>query len=149
MTDNSYLEFLNSWREENKPRVIMFDVASNIPLLYKVSVYYINCSNSLSSKSIFLTQVVIYSCTQLTAFAYKDYVRFGYVDMGLTETSQVVQSFNINTYAPTMLLFKENTEKPADVIQVKPCSPFANSQLQVFSPLLDKSSSVFTRRQGG
>ncbi|XP_039519314.1 dnaJ homolog subfamily C member 16-like [Pimephales promelas] len=90
VTDSSYLEFLNSWREENKPRVIMFDVASNIPLLYK-----------------------------LTAFAYKDYVRFGYVDMGLTETSQVVQSFNINTYAPTMLLFKENTEKPADVIQAR------------------------------
>lgn len=103
-----------------------------------------------------MPQVVIYSCSQLTAFAYKDYVRFGYVDMGLTETSQVVQSFNINTYAPTMLLFKENTEKPADVIQVKPCSPFANSQLQVFTDcvpvvvvLLDKSSSVFTRRQEG
>ncbi|XP_016114763.1 dnaJ homolog subfamily C member 16-like isoform X1 [Sinocyclocheilus grahami] len=90
VTDNSYLEFLNSWHEENKPRVLMFDVASNIPLLYK-----------------------------LTAFAYKDYVRFGYVDMGLTETSKVVQRFNINTYAPTMLLFKENTDKPADVIQAK------------------------------
>ncbi|XP_016331806.1 dnaJ homolog subfamily C member 16-like isoform X3 [Sinocyclocheilus anshuiensis] len=90
VTDNSYLEFLNSWHEENKPRVLMFDVASNIPLLYK-----------------------------LTAFAYKDYVRFGYVDMGLTETSKVVQRFNINTYAPTMLLFKENTDKPADVIQAR------------------------------
>lgn len=64
----------------------------------------------------------ICSCSQLTAFAYKDYVSFGYVDMGLTETSQVVQRFNINTYAPTMLLFKENSEKPADVIQVKPSS---------------------------
>ncbi|XP_016422081.1 dnaJ homolog subfamily C member 16-like [Sinocyclocheilus rhinocerous] len=90
VTDNSYFEFLNSWHEENKPRVLMFDVASNIPLLYK-----------------------------LTAFAYKDYVRFGYVDMGLTETSKVVQRFNINTYAPTMLLFKENTDKPADVIQAR------------------------------
>ncbi|RXN35407.1 dnaJ -like protein [Labeo rohita] len=90
VTDSSYLEYLNSWHEENKPRVLMFDVASNIPLLYK-----------------------------LTAFAYKDYVRFGYVDMGLTETSEVVQRFNINTYAPTMLLFKENTDKPADVIQAR------------------------------
>ncbi|XP_052466264.1 dnaJ homolog subfamily C member 16 isoform X2 [Carassius gibelio] len=92
VTDNSYLEFLNSWHEENKPRVLMFDVASNIPLLYK-----------------------------LTAFAHKDYMRFGYVDMGLTETSSraVVQRFNINTYAPTMLLFKENTDKPADVIQAR------------------------------
>ncbi|XP_016335012.1 dnaJ homolog subfamily C member 16-like [Sinocyclocheilus anshuiensis] len=68
----------------------MFDVASNIPFLYK-----------------------------LTAFAYKDYVRFGYVDMGLTETSKVVQRFSINTYAPTMLLFKENTDKPADVMQAR------------------------------
>ncbi|KTG31052.1 hypothetical protein cypCar_00047891, partial [Cyprinus carpio] len=90
VTDNSYLEFLNSWHEENKPRVLMFDVASNIPLLYK-----------------------------LTAFAFKDYVQFGYVDMGLTQTSKVVQRFNINTYAPTMLLFKENTDKPADVIQAR------------------------------
>ncbi|XP_059385066.1 dnaJ homolog subfamily C member 16-like isoform X2 [Carassius carassius] len=90
VTDKSYLEFLNSWHEENKPRVLMFDVASNIPLLYK-----------------------------LTALAHKDYMRFGYVDMGLTETSKVVQRFNINTYAPTMLLFKENTDKPADVIQAR------------------------------
>ncbi|XP_051532400.1 dnaJ homolog subfamily C member 16 [Myxocyprinus asiaticus] len=90
VTDNSYHEFLNNWHEENKPRVVMFDIASTVPLLYK-----------------------------LTAFAYKDHVRFGYVDMGLTETSQVVRRFNINTYAPTMLLFKENTEKPADVIQAR------------------------------
>ncbi|KAA0707909.1 DnaJ -like protein subfamily C member 16 [Triplophysa tibetana] len=90
LTDNNYVEFLNSWHEENKPRVVMFDVASSVPLLYK-----------------------------LTAFAFKDYVSFGYVDMGLTETSQVVQRFNINTYAPTMLLFKENSEKPADVIQAR------------------------------
>lgn len=100
-----------------------------------------------------MTQV-IYSDSQLTAFAYKDYMRFGYVDMGLTETSQVVQRFNINTYAPTMLLFKENTEKPADVIQVKACCPFANSQLQVFYVpfvvfLINKSSSVFIPRQEG
>ena len=45
-------------------------------------------------------------------------MRFGYVDQGLTETTEVQRQFNINTYAPTMLLFKENTEKPADVIQV-------------------------------
>ncbi len=100
----------------------MFDVASNIPLLYKVSVPYISCSNSLPLKSVFLTQAVIFSCSQLAAFAYKDYVRFGYVDMGLTETSKVVQKFNINTYAPSMLLFKENPDKPADVIQVRPLS---------------------------
>nr|XP_055040455.1 dnaJ homolog subfamily C member 16 isoform X2 [Misgurnus anguillicaudatus] len=90
LTDSNYVEFLNAWHDENKPSVLMFDVASTVPFLYK-----------------------------LTAFAYKDYVRFGYVDMGLTETSQVIQRFNINTYAPTMLLFKENTEKPADVIQAR------------------------------
>ncbi|MEQ2210580.1 hypothetical protein XENOCAPTIV_015862, partial [Xenoophorus captivus] len=27
--------------------------------------------------------------------------------------------FNINTYAPTMLLFKEDTEKPVDIIQAR------------------------------
>ncbi|TRZ01821.1 hypothetical protein DNTS_026171 [Danionella cerebrum] len=90
VTDGNFLEFLSSWREENKPRVMMFDVASNIPILFK-----------------------------LTAFAYKDYVRFGYVDMGLTETTEVVQRFSVNTYAPTMLLFKENIEKPADARGMK------------------------------
>ncbi|XP_030632882.1 dnaJ homolog subfamily C member 16 [Chanos chanos] len=90
VTDSSYLQFLNSWHEENKPSVLLFDQVPEIPLMYK-----------------------------LTAFAYRDYVRFGYVDQGLTETIRILRQFNINTYAPTMLLFKENTEKPADIIQAK------------------------------
>lgn len=56
--------------------------------------------------------------SQLAAFAYKDYLQFGYVDQGLAETSELQKRFNINTYAPTMLVFKENTDKPADIIQV-------------------------------
>ncbi|XP_066528447.1 dnaJ homolog subfamily C member 16 [Hoplias malabaricus] len=88
VTDDNYLQFLNGWREENKPSVLLFDTVPTVPLLYK-----------------------------LTAFAYQDFVRFGYVDQGLTETARILQQFNINTYAPTMMLFKENTEKPADVIQ--------------------------------
>lgn len=55
---------------------------------------------------------------QLTAFAYKDYFQFGYVDQGLSETAELLRRFNINTYAPTMLVFKEDVEKPADIIQV-------------------------------
>lgn len=55
---------------------------------------------------------------QLTAFAFRDYVRFGYVDQGDTRTTRLLRQFNVNTYAPTMLLFKEDTEKPADIIQV-------------------------------
>ncbi|KAL2091108.1 hypothetical protein ACEWY4_013371 [Coilia grayii] len=90
VTDSSYMQFLNSWPEENKPTVLLFDQMADVPLLFK-----------------------------LTAFAYKDYVRFGYVDQGLTDTAEVQSQYNINTYAPTMLLFKENTEKPADVIQAK------------------------------
>ncbi|MEQ2182812.1 hypothetical protein GOODEAATRI_026155, partial [Goodea atripinnis] len=54
----------------------------------------------------------------LAAFAYKDYLQFGYVDQGLAETAELQKRFNINTYAPTMLVFKENTDKPADIIQV-------------------------------
>lgn len=55
---------------------------------------------------------------QLTAFAYKDYLQFGYVDQGLSESASLQKQFNINTYAPTMLVFKENIAKPADIIQV-------------------------------
>ena len=55
---------------------------------------------------------------QLTAFAFRDYVRFGYVDQGEKYNTPLLRRFNINTHAPTMLLFKEDTEKPADIIQV-------------------------------
>lgn len=48
-------------------------------------------------------------------------MQFGYVDQGLSETTNLQKKFNINSYAPTMLVFKENTEKPADIIQVDPC----------------------------
>ncbi|KAJ8265616.1 hypothetical protein COCON_G00147150 [Conger conger] len=90
VTDRNDLQFLNSWHELNKPHVLLFDQVSAVPLLFK-----------------------------LTAFAYKEYVEFGYVDQGLSETANLLKQFNINTYAPTMLVFKENTDKPADIIQAK------------------------------
>ncbi|KAF4093663.1 hypothetical protein AMELA_G00004430 [Ameiurus melas] len=86
VTDDNYIQFLNGWREENKPSVLLFDAAASAPFLYKLS-----------------------------AFAYRDFVRFGYVDH--SETTRIQKQFSINMYAPTMLLFKENTEKPADAIQ--------------------------------
>ncbi|XP_034552455.1 dnaJ homolog subfamily C member 16-like isoform X2 [Notolabrus celidotus] len=90
VTDKNDLQFLNSWHELNKPHVLLFDQVPVVPLLYK-----------------------------LTAFAYKDYLQFGYVDQGLSETADLQKQFNINTYAPTMLVFKENIDKPADIIQAK------------------------------
>nr|XP_015822963.2 dnaJ homolog subfamily C member 16 isoform X2 [Nothobranchius furzeri] len=90
VTDKTDQQFLNSWHDLNKPHVLLFDQVPSIPLLYK-----------------------------LTAFAYKDYLQFGYVDQGLSETSDLQKRFNINTYAPTMLVFKENIDKPADIIQAK------------------------------
>ncbi|KAA0706665.1 DnaJ -like protein subfamily C member 16 [Triplophysa tibetana] len=90
VTDKNNQEFLNSWHELNKPHVLLFDQVPSVPLLFK-----------------------------LTAFAYKDYFQFGYVDQGLSETAELLRRFNINTYAPTMLVFKEDVEKPADIIQAK------------------------------
>ncbi|KAE8298162.1 DnaJ-like protein subfamily C member 16 Precursor [Larimichthys crocea] len=90
ITDDNYLTFLDSWQVENKPTVLLFDQVPIIPLLYK-----------------------------LTAFAFRDYVRFGYVDQGDTHNTRLLRQFNINTYAPTMLLFKEDTEKPVDIIQAR------------------------------
>lgn len=37
VSDSSYLQFLGSWPEENKPTVLLFDQMSDIPLLFKVS----------------------------------------------------------------------------------------------------------------
>ncbi|XP_066526458.1 dnaJ homolog subfamily C member 16 [Hoplias malabaricus] len=90
ISDRNDQDFLKSWHEINKPHVLLFDQVPVVPLLYK-----------------------------LTAFAYKDYVQFGYVDQGLSETASLLKQYNINTYAPTMLVFKENTDKPADIIQTK------------------------------
>ncbi|KAG9339273.1 hypothetical protein JZ751_023973, partial [Albula glossodonta] len=35
VTDRNDLEFLNSWHEQNKPRVLLFDQVSAVPLLFK------------------------------------------------------------------------------------------------------------------
>lgn len=56
--------------------------------------------------------------SQLTAFAYKDYMTFGYVYMGLRGVEEMTRQYNVNVHAPTMLIFKEHINKPADVIQV-------------------------------
>ncbi|KAM9409753.1 dnaJ homolog subfamily C member 16-like isoform 2-T2 [Pholidichthys leucotaenia] len=90
ITDDNYQAFLDGWYVENKPRLLLFDQIPIIPLLFK-----------------------------LTAFAFRDYVRFGFVDQGDTNNKKLLQQFNLNTYAPTMLLFKEDTEKPVDIIQAR------------------------------
>ncbi|CAL8356885.1 unnamed protein product [Gadus morhua 'NCC'] len=90
VTDKNYQSFLNGWQSENKPSVLLFDQVPIFPLMYK-----------------------------LTAFAFRDYVRFGYVDQGEKYNTPLLRRFNINTHAPTMLLFKEDTEKPADIIQAR------------------------------
>uniref|UniRef100_A0AAX7TE12 DnaJ homolog subfamily C member 16 n=1 Tax=Astatotilapia calliptera TaxID=8154 RepID=A0AAX7TE12_ASTCA len=90
ITDDNYMAFLENWHVENKPRVLLFDQVPIVPLLYK-----------------------------LTAFAFRDYVRFGFVDQSGTSSTRLLLQFNINTYAPTMLLFKEDTVKPVDIIQAR------------------------------
>lgn len=55
---------------------------------------------------------------QLTAFAYRDYLSFGYVYVGLRGTEELSSQYNINVYTPTMMVFKEHIDKPADVVQV-------------------------------
>ncbi|XP_057553050.1 dnaJ homolog subfamily C member 16 isoform X3 [Hippopotamus amphibius kiboko] len=89
VTNKNYVRFLSGWQQENKPHVLLFDQMPVIPLLYK-----------------------------LAAFAYKDYLSFGYVYVGLRGAEEVTRQYNVNVYAPTILIFKEHIHKPADVIQV-------------------------------
>jgi len=56
---------------------------------------------------------------QLTAFAYRDYLSFGYVYVGLRGTEELSSQYNINVYTPTLMIFKEHIDKPADVAQVQ------------------------------
>ncbi|XP_028663555.1 dnaJ homolog subfamily C member 16 [Erpetoichthys calabaricus] len=90
VTDKNYLEFLGNYQEENKPHVLLFDRLRATPLLFK-----------------------------LTAFAYKDYVQFGYVDQTSSESKSLLRQYNINTIIPAMLIFKEKTDQPADMIQAR------------------------------
>uniref|UniRef100_A0A8D2KX39 DnaJ heat shock protein family (Hsp40) member C16 n=1 Tax=Varanus komodoensis TaxID=61221 RepID=A0A8D2KX39_VARKO len=90
ITDKTYIQFLSNWKKENKPHVLLFDHMPLVPLLYK-----------------------------LTAFAYKDYLSFGYVFVGLRGTEELSSQYNINVYTPTMMVFKEHIDKPADVIQAR------------------------------
>ncbi|XP_028736503.1 dnaJ homolog subfamily C member 16 [Peromyscus leucopus] len=90
VTNKNYVRFLSGWQQENKPHALLFGQTPAVPLLYK-----------------------------LTAFAYKDYVSFGYVYIGLRGVEEMTREYNINIYAPTMLIFKEHINKPADVIQAR------------------------------
>ncbi|XP_065431494.1 dnaJ homolog subfamily C member 16 isoform X6 [Chrysemys picta bellii] len=90
ITDKNYVRFLSNWKKENKPHVLLFDHMPVVPLLYK-----------------------------LTAFAYRDYLSFGYVYVGLRGTEELSRQYNINVYTPTMMIFKEHIDKPADVIQAR------------------------------
>ncbi|XP_077459608.1 dnaJ homolog subfamily C member 16-like isoform X2 [Stigmatopora argus] len=90
VTDDNYQQFLDDWHVGNKPSVLLFDQDSNVPIVFR-----------------------------LTAFAFRDYVHFGYVDQGNTHNIQLLRQFNINSYAPSMLLFKEDTSRPVDIIQAK------------------------------
>uniref|UniRef100_A0A8C3U9I0 DnaJ homolog subfamily C member 16 n=1 Tax=Catharus ustulatus TaxID=91951 RepID=A0A8C3U9I0_CATUS len=73
--------------KDNKPHVLLFDHMPVVPLLYK-----------------------------LTAFAYRDYLSFGYVYVGLRGTEELSSQYNINVYTPTMMIFKEHIDRPADVV---------------------------------
>uniref|UniRef100_A0A8C5UQ28 DnaJ heat shock protein family (Hsp40) member C16 n=1 Tax=Microcebus murinus TaxID=30608 RepID=A0A8C5UQ28_MICMU len=90
VTNKNYVQFLSGWQQENKPHVLLFDQTPAVPLLYK-----------------------------LTAFAYKDYLSFGYVYMGLRGAEEITRQYNINSNTPTILVFKEHINKPADVIQAR------------------------------
>ncbi|XP_036603143.1 dnaJ homolog subfamily C member 16 isoform X1 [Trichosurus vulpecula] len=90
VTDKNYIRFLSGWQQENKPHVLLFDHMPLAPLLYK-----------------------------LIAFAYKDYLSFGYVYVGLRGTQEMTSQYNVNIYTPTMLVFKEHIDKPADVVQAR------------------------------
>ncbi|NXH54332.1 DJC16 protein, partial [Rhabdornis inornatus] len=90
ITDKNYISFLSGWRKDNKPHVLLFDHMPVVPLLYK-----------------------------LTAFAYRDYLSFGYVYVGLRGTEELSSQYNINVYTPTMMIFKEHIDRPADVVQAR------------------------------
>lgn len=88
VTNKNYIQFLSGWQQKNKPHVLLFDKIPVIPLPFK-----------------------------LTAFAHKDCFLFGYVYVGTRGAEEMTRQFNVNVHVPTILIFKEYINKPADVIQ--------------------------------
>uniref|UniRef100_UPI00398E3778 dnaJ homolog subfamily C member 16 isoform X1 n=2 Tax=Pristiophorus japonicus TaxID=55135 RepID=UPI00398E3778 len=90
VTNKNYVHFLSVWEQDNKPRALIFHQKSVVPLLYK-----------------------------LTAFQFKDYVKFGYVETGSENTEEILAHYGVNSYMSTIMIFKENVDKAADIIQAK------------------------------
>ncbi|XP_069774952.1 dnaJ homolog subfamily C member 16 isoform X1 [Narcine bancroftii] len=90
ITAKNYVQFLSSWEQDNKPHALIFHQKSVVPLLYK-----------------------------LTAFQFKDYIKFGYVETGIEKTEKILTNYNIKSYTSTIMIFKENVDKASDVIQAK------------------------------
>lgn len=88
VTNKNYVQFLSGWQQDNKPHVLLFDKIPDIPLPFK-----------------------------LTAFAHKDWFLFGYVHVGTRGAEEMTRQFNVNVHAPTILVFREYTDKPANAIQ--------------------------------
>lgn len=90
VTNKNYVQFLSAWEDDNKPHALIFHQKPIVPLLYK-----------------------------LTAFQFKDYITFGYVETGVENTEEILTNYNINSYTSTIMIFKENIHKASDVIQGK------------------------------
>ncbi|XP_072334373.1 dnaJ homolog subfamily C member 16 isoform X2 [Scyliorhinus torazame] len=90
VTNRNYIRFLSAWEQDNKPRALIFHQKSAVPMLYK-----------------------------LIAFQFRDYVKFGSVETGTEMTEEILARYSISGSTSTMMIFKENVDKPADIIQAK------------------------------
>ncbi|XP_041062320.1 dnaJ homolog subfamily C member 16 isoform X2 [Carcharodon carcharias] len=90
VTNKNYVHFLSAWEQDNKPRALIFHQKSAVPLLYK-----------------------------LIAFQFKDYVKFGSVKTGTEMTEEILDHYSTSGYTPTIMIFKENVDNAADIIQAK------------------------------
>ncbi|XP_078095065.1 dnaJ homolog subfamily C member 16 isoform X2 [Mustelus asterias] len=90
VTNKNYMHFLSAWEQDNKPRALIFHHKYAVPLLYK-----------------------------LIAFQFKDYVKFGFVETGTEMTEEILAHYSISSYTSTIMIFKENVDKAADIIQTK------------------------------
>ncbi|XP_013386220.1 dnaJ homolog subfamily C member 16, partial [Lingula anatina] len=82
VTDKNYKDFLNSWKD-NRVRVLFFS-EREVPSLRVLA----------------------------SAFAFKDRAAFGYVHMSGGLTEEVWDTFNVQRFRETLLIFNENVQSP-------------------------------------
>lgn len=89
VNNNNYEDFFANFYNENKPRVLLYSRNRDIPIIFKVG-----------------------------AFAFREHQTFGFTSAKYSNTDGVLKHVGVQHRTGKVLVFKENTKDPVDMIEV-------------------------------